>query len=66
MERQFSDDLGALEMLASSVGLDNPEALSEELLTLHRRGHWFEPSIAHHVYGLHNDEQKTIEAIRKR
>ena len=54
MEKQVPEDLRELNVLASSIGLENPEALPEEPLTLHRRGHWFEPSIAHHSIGNGN------------
>ena len=48
MEKQNIKGLRELDALASSIGLDNSEALPEEPLTLHRRGHWFKSSIAHH------------------
>ena len=50
MERQEMA-LGVLADLLAKLGL--PDATGEEPVTLHRRGHWFEPSIAHHVlYGF--------------
>ncbi|MFC1899646.1 hypothetical protein ACFLXP_04895 [Chloroflexota bacterium] len=32
-------------------------------MSYHRRGHWFKYSIAHHVYGLHNDELPIKELL---
>ena len=52
IEKQNLEDIRGFDFLASSIGLNNPETLPEEPLTLHRRGHWFEPSIAHHFVAL--------------
>ncbi|MFC1939763.1 hypothetical protein ACFLXO_03640 [Chloroflexota bacterium] len=49
IEKQNPEDIRGFDFLSSSVGLDSPEALPGEPLTLHRRGHWFKSSIAHHT-----------------
>ncbi|MFC2040894.1 hypothetical protein ACFLTY_01030 [Chloroflexota bacterium] len=49
IEKQNPEDVRGFDFLTSSIGLDNPETLPEEVLTSHRRGHWFKSSIAHHT-----------------
>ena len=43
------------EQLDGLLALLSPAA-QKEPRTYHRRGRWFNSSIAHHVYGSHNDE----------
>ena len=54
------DDLLAL---LSPVVTGNSDTVPIEPRTYHRRGHWFKSSIAHHVYGLHNDELPIRELL---
>jgi len=44
LDREYLEYLATL-LEGSDIGV------SEEPLTLHRRGHWFEPSITHHSIG---------------
>ena len=55
--------LDGLLTLLSPVVSNNTDPVQKEPLTYHRRGHWFKSSIAHHVYGLHNDELPIRELL---
>ena len=39
------------------------QGLQSEPLTYHRRGHWFEPSTAHHISGSHNEDELPIREL---
>ncbi len=49
MSNENHDQLNDLLALLSPAAPNNPDAVQKEPLTYHRRGHWFEPSIAHHL-----------------
>ncbi|MFC1957615.1 hypothetical protein ACFLX0_02240 [Chloroflexota bacterium] len=48
MKSKNYKQLNGLLALLSPAAPDNPDAVQKEPLTLHRRGHWFKSSIAHH------------------
>jgi len=54
---------GLLALLSPAVP-NNTDPVQKEPLTYHRRGHWFNSSIAHHVNGLHNDELPLRELLK--
>ena len=63
MKRENHNQLNDLLASLSPAAPNNTGAVQVEPLTYHRRGHWFNSSIAHHVYGSHNDELPIRELL---
>ena len=51
LNREYLENFITLLEKADSGGTAD---VPEEPLTLHRRGHWFKSSIAHHISSSHN------------
>ncbi len=63
MRSENHKQLDGLLALLSPPASQNLDPVQKEPRTCHRRGHWFNSSIAHHVYDLHNDELPIRELL---